>query len=275
MGDDPPTRTPFAQLDQLPPEVLAGLIASLDALAAQPEIRRVRRAAQTALLPLPGQRVLDAGCGAGEVARQLAALVAPTGEVVAADFSAATVAIAALRHDGSRVRYVVGDMTALGFPDRTFDRVRSERVLQHLDDPDSAVAELVRITRPGGRVCLVDTDWESLTTDGIPDELTVALRRHVASGSMLHDRSMGRTLRRRLVRAGLVDVITEPVTCCFTDPDDAAAVLPMFDRRSLMPAGMVPDEMWEGWFAAVDGAAARGELLAALTIWVAAGVRPE
>ncbi|SDZ09805.1 Methyltransferase domain-containing protein [Micromonospora pattaloongensis] len=274
MGDEPPTGSPFAQLDRLPPEVLAGLIAALDALAAQPEIQRVRRAAQTALLPLPGQRLLDAGCGAGEVARQLAALVAPTGEVVAADFSAAAVAIAALRHDGSRVRYAVGDMTALGFADATFDRVRSERVLQHLADPDAAVAELVRVTRPGGRVCLVDTDWESLTADGLPDELTAALRRHLAGGAGPQHRSMGRTLRRRLVRAGLVDVITEPITCCFTDPDDAATVLPMFDRRLPMPAGLVPDGMWEGWFAAVDAAAARGEFLAALTIWTATALRP-
>ena len=171
-------RTPFADLDQVPPQVRAMLIAALDQMAAHPQIQRVRRVARKALAPRSGQRLLDVGCGVGEVARELATLVAPDGEVVAVDLSAATVAVAAERHDTSNVRYAVGDIAALDFPDADFDGVRTERVLQHVTDPDASVAELARVVRPGGRVCLVDTDWESLALDGMPEGMVSALRTH-------------------------------------------------------------------------------------------------
>jgi ubiquinone/menaquinone biosynthesis C-methylase UbiE len=61
-------------------------------------------------------------------------------------------------NDGGPVTYLVGDVTALDLPDEHFDGVRSERVLQHLADPEAAIADLVWVTRPGGPVCLIDTD---------------------------------------------------------------------------------------------------------------------
>jgi ubiquinone/menaquinone biosynthesis C-methylase UbiE len=93
-------------------------------------MRRVRRVAQDALRPAPGQRLLDAGSGGGDVARSLAALVGPAGEVVAVDYSAVTIAAARARHDGSAVRYLTGDVSALDLPDDSFDGVWCERVLQ-------------------------------------------------------------------------------------------------------------------------------------------------
>jgi ubiquinone/menaquinone biosynthesis C-methylase UbiE len=276
MIQEPLARTPFADVDGLPPEFSAMVIAALEGMAAHPEIRRVREAARLALRPAPGQRLLDAGCGAGEVARGLAAEVSglTSGEVIALDFSTVTVAAAAQRHDGSAVRYVTGDVSALEFPDGHFDGVRSERVLQHVADPDRAIAELVRVTRPGGRVCLIDTDWESVVMDGPPEDLLTAVRHHAFERSVLHHRAIGRTLRRRLVSAGLTGVTATPVTCCFTHPISAAVVLPILNP--LVPAefGLLPADLRGRWFAEIDAAAGRDEFLAALTIWVAAGSVP-
>lgn len=72
----------------------------------------------------------------------------------------------------------VGDIGSLDFPDARFDGVRTERVLQHLGEPDAAVAELARVTRPGGRVCLIDTDWQSAAMDGLPNDLVTAVMHH-------------------------------------------------------------------------------------------------
>lgn len=248
------------------------LIGALDAMAVEPQIRRVRAAALDALMPIPGQRLLDVGCGGGEVARELAALSAPGGQVTAVDVSAAVVEIARSRHDGSNVTYAVGDVRQLAFPDDTFDGVRTERVLQHLDDPDAAVAELARVTRPGGRVCLIDTDWESLAFDGLPTDMVTAMTQ--TTGSVVHHADMGRTLRRRLVRAGLGEVTCEPVPLWWTNPEDASVVIPLVNKQIPPEAGIIPAELREHWFAKVDAATARGEFLTVLTIWVAAGVAP-
>jgi ubiquinone/menaquinone biosynthesis C-methylase UbiE len=267
--------TPFRRIDELPTPMRALLLGALDGMAATPEIRQVRRVADEALRPVPGERILDAGCGAGEVARALAALVTPGGRVTAADASQVVVEYAQSKDDGAGVEYRVADIAALPFEDGAFDAVRCERVLQHLADPDAGLAELTRVTRRGGRVCLIDTDWTSLAVDGLPEDLLETVIGDFWSRRFLHQSSMGRTLRRRLSRAGLSEVSAQPLTLYFTDPEAAAVILPMFNPMVPAEAKMVPDELRELWFGEIAAAKARDEFLAVLTMWVAVGAAPD
>ena len=274
---EPATRTgptPFADLDRTAPEMLAMLIAALEAMGNHPEIRRVRGAARAGLRPAPGQRLLDAGCGGGDVARELAAAVGPAGEVVALDFSAATLAAARARHDGSPVTYVQGDVCALDLADDAFDGVWCERVLQHVPVPETAIGELVRVTRPGGRVCVIDTDWRSLAFDGMPDDLAAAVTSEMVHRFDTEQGTIGRSLRRRLVSAGLTDVTATPVTCLFGTPESAAVVLPMVNPLVPADSWSATAEVRDDWFAAVGAAGARGTFLAVLTIWAVTGTVP-
>ena len=264
--------TPFADLDNMPPDLHAMLFAALGAMGRHPEIQRVRKTALDLLRPMPGQRLLDAGTGTGDVARQLAAEVTETGEVVALDFSEMFLAAARERHDGSPVRYLTGDVSELALDDDSFDGVWCERVLQHVGDADRAIAELARVTRPGGRVCLIDTDWLSLAFDGVPPDLAAAVLAEMRTRMVAFQNDMGRTLRRRLVRAGLSDVQATPVTCYFGDPVSAAVVLPMVNPAVPRDAFMTPDDVRDQWLGEVAQAGERGEFLAVLTIWVTAGV---
>jgi ubiquinone/menaquinone biosynthesis C-methylase UbiE len=110
---------------------------------------RVRRL----LAPLDGaERALDAGCGTGALAYALAPSV---GEVVGVDASEAYVATAR-GHAPPGCAFVVGDVAALDFPYGDFDLVGCLRVLHHVRRPELVVSELARVTRPGGRILLVD-----------------------------------------------------------------------------------------------------------------------
>ena len=205
------------------------------------------------------------------MARRLAADVGPHGAVVALDYSAVTIEAARERHDGSPVEYLTGDVAALDLPDDCLDGVWCERVLQHLADADRAIGEFIRVTRPGGRICLIDTDWESLAFDGLPAGLAAAVVGHTGGQFTARQRDMGRTLRSRLVRAGLREIRAMPVTLSFDTPGSAGVVLPMVNPNVPAEAGLIPASLREQWFGEVDRAGRRGDFLAVLTIWVAVG----
>jgi SAM-dependent methyltransferase len=259
---------PFAEIDEQTRISRTGVVSYLDTLAQSPLFQRTRSVARdTWRLDRP-HRLLDVGAGSGEVARGLAPLVGDGGEVVALDNSQTMLDAAQRGDDGGPVRYVLGDVRSLPYADGYFDGVRSERVLQHLDDPDAAIREMARVLRPGGRICLVDTDWDSVVVEGSPSELPEVLD-EVMKPFNLTART-GRTLRRRLVAAGLTDAEATPVTMATTSRAEAAVITPIFTREALArmdPSG--PDEATGHLLELVERAEADGTFMFALTIWVA------
>jgi ubiquinone/menaquinone biosynthesis C-methylase UbiE len=108
---------------------------------------------QQLLAPLAGtERALDSGCGAGALAFALAPFV---GRVVGVDLSADLVA-AGRELAPANCELIVGDATALPFEYGSFDIVGCMRVLHHARRPELIVSELARVTRPGGRILLID-----------------------------------------------------------------------------------------------------------------------
>ena len=104
-----------------------------------------------------GRRLLDVGCGPGTITAELAALVAP-GEVVGIDASAEVVARAGElgTSRAPNLRFEVGDVYVLGWPDASFDVVHAHQVLQHLSDPVAALREMRRVLVTGGLVAVRD-----------------------------------------------------------------------------------------------------------------------
>ncbi len=108
----------------------------------------------------PAARILDAGCGTGEATRRLAALY-PAATVLGVDVLEAHLARAraATRGLEDRVTFERRSIFRLELPPASFDLVVCRHVLQSIAHPERAVAELVRVTRPGGRVHLLAEDY--------------------------------------------------------------------------------------------------------------------
>ncbi|QIG39756.1 bifunctional demethylmenaquinone methyltransferase/2-methoxy-6-polyprenyl-1,4-benzoquinol methylase UbiE [Microbacterium sp. 4R-513] len=113
-----------------------------------------RVATTRAVAPRKGQRILDLAAGTGASSVSLAKSGA---DVVAADFSPGMIAEGRRRHRGiPNLSFVEADATALPFGDGEFDAVTMSFGLRNVNEPKKALAELLRVTKPGGRLVICE-----------------------------------------------------------------------------------------------------------------------
>jgi SAM-dependent methyltransferase len=195
----------FTEVDQAPDARL--FVEFMDAGNMLPDVRALKAVVADELRLFPGARVLELGCGTGDDARVLAALVGQDGLVVGIDTSETMIGVARERSRASSlpVEFTVGDAFALDFPDHTFDACRCERVLMHVDgDPAQCIREMVRVTRPGGRIVISDFDWDVMMIDH-PDRAVTRTIVHAVCDGIRNGR-IGSQLPRLMSDANLVDV---------------------------------------------------------------------
>lgn len=171
-----------------------------------PEYAHIRSSLISAMGKLDGRRVLEIGCGAGGDACELAALVGTEGSVVGLDVSDAMIAEARQRTAGSAlpVEFVQGDVRRLDHGDGTFDAVYAKLVLMHCADIEAAIEELLRVTRPGGRIAAYDIDFDTVIVDHPDRRATRAALRCLSDG--VQNGWSGRQLKRRFLTRGMTDL---------------------------------------------------------------------
>jgi ubiquinone/menaquinone biosynthesis C-methylase UbiE len=194
----------FTQPDTSP-EYFINFLSLLDG---QDGIKNIRAQAAKRMNLAAGQKVLDLGCGIGGATFPIADAVGPGGLAVGVDISSAMVE-AARKRAGNRagVDFRVGDATAIPFPDKFFHSARCERVFLYLPDRLAALKEMMRVVKPGGRICLVDTEIDSTAIYSKNPKLTRKMT-SLITASMPNGNS-GRELPAFARQAGLRDVQTE------------------------------------------------------------------
>jgi SAM-dependent methyltransferase len=231
-----------------------------------------RVAAMERLRLQAGHRVLDAGCGLGQCVAELAGIVGPSGRAVGVDLSQAMIAKARSHCSRERlpVSFAVADVHRLPFADATFDASRAGSLLISVADPERALAELVRVVRPGGRVVVLDSDNDTLFVDTPWVEITRIIVHALTDGEF--NGAIGRGLPRLFREAGLADVevwtsvvlIDRHVTRLLLE--GVVARLERAGRLTPVDAGQ--------WWASVEQADAAGTFTAGKTVFVVAGTRP-
>jgi ubiquinone/menaquinone biosynthesis C-methylase UbiE len=213
----------------------------------------------------PGERVLDAGCGSGVVTRAIARRVAPGGRVVGIDASPAFLEIARRYADeaglGAAIEWRTADCRRLPFEDGAFDVVLAATVLAHVPRAEEALAEMARVTRPGGRLAVFDFDGDSMLISH-PD---VALTRLIVLANSDHaavNSSLARMLPGILAHAGFADIRTRAYMPIEHGPGTFYAGLAERAGQVAAQVGVITRAELERWLAELKAAQQAGGFVA-------------
>jgi SAM-dependent methyltransferase len=204
----------------------------------------------------PGWRTIDIGCGPLGVLDILAGRVGPHGCVTGVDREPRFVEMAArsLRErDLESVPVVTADAATTGLPDGSFDLVHERLVLNNVAHPSDIVAEMSRLTRPGGYVAVQDMDWISWTCQPAH---TAWDRLHTATAaSWVCDVFLGRRLPELLRDAGLVDVGVDAHVRVWRAGDPYQKLLLRFaeiHRERILALATVTETELDSWVRELD-----------------------
>jgi SAM-dependent methyltransferase len=221
----------------------------VEATYSTPDVVAQRRLIRAALDLKAGEDVLDIGSGPGFLASEMAETIGPAGSVTGLDASDAMLALASARAwprpaGSAPVEFGAGLATALPYPDHSFSAVVATQVYEYVADMPAALAEAHRVLRPGGRLLVLDTDWDSIVwRSGDDDRMRRVLR---AWDGHLADPHLPRRLTGLLGDAGfsVTQRAAIPLLNVGYDPDTYSAGLIGFvsaflSRRSEITAGEI------------------------------------
>jgi arsenite methyltransferase len=241
-----------------------GLARKLDAVYRTRDVVRRRQLVREALAAARGERILDVGCGPGYYVAELAEQVTADGHVTGIDASGPMLAVARDRcADVRNTDFHEGDATSLPFDDAEFDAAVSVQVLEYVPDVDTALAEIRRILRPGGRVALWDVDWGTLSMHSRDGERLERVRS--AWDQHLVHPWLPRTLGSRLRAAGFEDVRMEAHAFAAAGTDPEAYVVQLVDVVEAFVSDLGHEEDARAWAAEQRELMEAGEFYAAVT----------
>ncbi|HVO41253.1 MAG TPA: methyltransferase domain-containing protein [Aggregatilineales bacterium] len=241
-------------------------------------IRPIKERSYELLQLQKGDSVLDVGCGAATDTLALGAIVGPLGTVVGVDSDRGMVTLANRKAHEAKMGVWIYHQEASGerLPFRTssFSACHGERVFQHSAQPDQLLSEMVRVTRPGGRVVAVDTDHSAQSMDTSETDIEWRLRRFRAD--MMRNGYAGRQLYGWFQGQPLVDVTVE-IRPLFTTDYALERYMSVTDavEREALSAGVVTQAELDRLDTDFRRADAEGKYFGYGCMFIVAGRKPE
>ncbi len=187
-------------------------VKTLDVLAQHPFFRGYRRKIFETLSPARSTVALELGSGTGQVAHSVQETFGC--KVVCCDLSKAMVA--ETRKRGCELS-LVGDAHSLPFKDRFFSYAWADRTLQHLDDPEKALKELLRVLKPWGRLILADPDYGTQFM-AFPDQSLAAKVFQFRAKCAVRNGTLAHQVPALLSSVGFREILVETQVLQIEDP---------------------------------------------------------
>lgn len=222
----------------------------------------------------PGATLIDVGCGPGLLSAPLSAMV-PDGRLVGVDADPKLLEQARARaraHGRQNTTFVEAWADRMPIASDTGDLAYARFLFQHLPHPVAVAREMARVTRPGGRVVIVDTDDAAIMVEPPVEGLEALVRgSQVGQARMGGDRLVGRKLRRILHEAGLTDIEVQvvPFTSDMVGMRTFADICLGFKAMIVPPEVMSPEAVQatlRGVYALADDPGAWAQTLAYMAV---------
>ncbi|KYQ93752.1 hypothetical protein DLAC_05142 [Tieghemostelium lacteum] len=245
----------------------------VDEASKQDQIIAHTRYSTRQLMLEPGFKVMDVGCGAGKDLSRLESLVESHGEVYGIDISREMVECARARMSHlPNVEVFCGDASQLPVDSNTMDAIRCERLLQHVPSPDMVIAEMVRVTKNGGRIVITDVDWSS-TTISIPKSIE-KINRIILNDVVFNAHpTIGIQLKGRMKQNKSIDNIEIFAQCLYTDSLAQADELLWLGERGKMAVqqGLISEEDYNQWRETIEQLELDGNFVFTMNIFTVSG----
>jgi ubiquinone/menaquinone biosynthesis C-methylase UbiE len=246
----------------------------LETAIEQTEVNRYKKKSYQLLNLKSGSSVLDIGCGTGDDVLAIAELVGREGKVVGIDNSKSMIEKASQKSNQKQlpVQFRVADVYNLDFADNTFDGCRADRVFMHLQDRQQALSEMIRITRPCGRIVVIDPDWDTMIVEAPDRNLTRRILNNFVDQLLLNP-WCGRELYKLFQQARLENVVVaDAATLVLTDFSTAKQLM-RFDKAANLLREKKPSlsDKVESWLNYLKQADENGFFFSAATMFTVVG----
>jgi ubiquinone/menaquinone biosynthesis C-methylase UbiE len=259
---------------QVSAEDAARMAAFLEERAHLPDQAHVNARVVETLAPMSGERILEVGCGSGALCRLAAPRIRPEGHVTGLDISPDMIAAARRYADeagvADAITFDAGPAEALPYAKASFDAAFAARLMLHVTQPEVVLREMMRVVRRGGRVVLMDWDWETVTVDHPDRELTRRLL-HWRCDHHGGNNWSGRQLWRLMLDADLRDVSVMPVVTVVHDEETSLTQSLWRAAQVSNDGGTVISNERDSWVSELKERLAAGRFFASIVYFIVRG----
>ncbi len=243
----------------------ARLIAFLEWIEYLPQSMALRQRSYDLMNIQAQNSVADIGCGTGCAVAELSSRSAVSTGI---DISEKMISIAHQRFPSHH--FQIAPAEHLPFANNSLDAYRAERLYQHLLNPAIALSEAQRVLRPGGRIVLIDLDYDMWVVDSDDEAQTRIMMRALADSIASH--WIGRRYRNLLLDGGFSEVNIEVQTLIYTDYAQVAPILPSIANAGVA-TGAVTAAQVQVWLAEQVQRGQANRFFLALPLFVASARR--